>query len=331
MIWSCKPNDPSPIEFDNVAFVVSGGSRTVEVIDLLTQELIKSFSISTDSNRFPHHIYLSSDNAQLAIANPKYDFSEGHSGLHGKVIEGGIVIMDAATGKVIHSIDVPFANHNAVFSPDNSEIWTASFSHSGRGYVYESKTSNFISEVQFDSDPLELFFTKDGKYAVVRSGESTFLQFMDVTTREVVKAVKVDLSTGNAWPGYGDIVLVSNASRKSINMVDSKTFKVVDFIDFDFSPGFVIYNERYEELWICDGLENKLHIFKKLEGVWSETYKIDFPNADPHMVKFYDGFKKALVINQRENTAVFIDVENKIKEKTIPVGSKPNGIALISN
>jgi YVTN family beta-propeller protein len=330
MIWSCKPNNLSPLVLENLAFIVSGGSKTVEVVDLLNKEVINSYSISKESDRFPHHIYLSSDNTQLAIANPKYDFSEGHNGLHGKEFKGGIIIMDAATGKVLHSIDVPFANHNAVFSPNDSEIWTTAFSHSGRGYVYDSKTSNFITEVQFDSDPSELFFTKDGQYAVVRSGESTFLQFMEIKTREVVKAVKVDLSSGNVWPGYGDIVLVSNSSRKSVNMVDSKTFKVVDFIDFTFSPGFVIYNERYEELWICDSLENKLHIFKKLDNVWIETSVINFPNADPHMVKFYDGFKKALVINQKENTAVFIDVESKTKEKTIPVGSKPNGIALIS-
>ena len=70
VIWACKPNDPSPIVLENVAFVVSGESRTVEVIDLLKQEVIKSYSVSNQSNRFPHHIYLSSDNALLAIANP---------------------------------------------------------------------------------------------------------------------------------------------------------------------------------------------------------------------------------------------------------------------
>jgi DNA-binding beta-propeller fold protein YncE len=330
-ILACKSPDPEPIILKDLAFVVSGGSKTVEVIDLQKEEVIKTYSITNKKDRFPHHIYLSADQTKLAIANPAYDFSEGLAGLHGKQIEGGLVVLDAATGKKIHDIDVPYANHNAVFSPDDSEIWTAGFSHSGRAYVINSSNAAILSEVQFDSDPSELFFTEDGQYAVVRSGESTFLQFMDINSREVVKAVKVDLSTGNAWPGYDDLILVSNTSHKSVNFVDSKTFKVVDFIDFDFFPGFLIYNKLTSELWICDSPNNQIHVFKKTNGVWSETSKMDFPNADPHMIKFYYNFSKALVVNQKGNSAVFIDVVSKTQKKTIPMGEKPNGIALIAN
>jgi DNA-binding beta-propeller fold protein YncE len=328
---ACKPTDTAPISLKDLAFIVSGGSKTVEVIDLKNQEVVNTYSITSESNRFPHHIYLSSDNSHLAIANPAYDFSFGHGGLHGKVFEGGIVVLDAATGKKIHGFDVPYANHNAVFSPDNSQIWTAGYSHSGRGYVFNKENAKLIKELQFDSDPSELFFTKDGQYAVVRSGESPFLQFMDVQSMELIRAVKVDLSTGNVWPGYEDLILVSNASGKSVNMVDAKLFRVVDFIDFEFSPGFLIYNERNDDLWVCDSTGNKIHIFKKNAGNWEEIDVMEFPEADPHMIKFYDNFSMALVINQKENTAVFIDAGLKEIKKTISVGLKPNGIALISN
>jgi DNA-binding beta-propeller fold protein YncE len=329
-VLACKSPEPQPIILKDLAFVVSGGSKTVEVIDLQKEEVVKTYIITNKKDRFPHHIYISADNTKLAIANPAYDFSKGHDGLHGKQLDGGLVVLDAATGNKIHDVNLPYANYNAVFSPNDCEIWTAGFSHSGRGYILNSSSANIKAEVQFDSDPSELFFTKDGQYAVVRSGESTFLQFMDINTREVVKVVKVDLSTGNAWPGYNDLVLVSNTSRKSVNFVDAKNFKVVDFIDFNFFPGFLIYNELTNELWICDSPNNQIHVFKKINDVWSETKSLSFPGADPHMIKFYANFSKALVVSQKGNTAVFIDAISKVQKKTISVGEKPNGIALIS-
>lgn len=328
---SCKSKDLEPTvqKLADVAFVVSGGAGTVEVIDLIGQEVISTYKVTDDAGRFPHHVYISADKERLAIANPAYDFSQGHLGLHGKEIAGGLVVLNAHSGEILQDIAVPFANHNAIFSPDDSEIWTAGFSHSGKAYVYDANNGTLKSEVQLDADPSELLFTEDGKNAVIRSGESTFVQFIDVLEKAVTKIVKVDLSTGNVWPGYDNLILVSNAARNSVNFVNSLTYTVTDFIDFDFSPGFLIYNEFTNELWVCNSTENSLEVFKKEEGVWIQTGEMEFPEADPHMLKFYDGGKKALLVNQKENTAVFIDAVNKESLKTIAVGQKPNGIAIL--
>ncbi|WP_341225013.1 hypothetical protein [uncultured Arcticibacterium sp.] len=332
LLFACKSKEKEvePVNLlSDVAFVVSGDSRTVEVIDLVNQQVLTTYSITEEADRFPHHIYLSADKQRLAIANPAYDFSQGHLGLHGKEIPGGIVVLDAHSGEKLHDIAVPFANHNALFSPDDSQIWTTGFSHSGKAYVYNSDNGNALFEVQVDADPSEILFTNDGQNAVVRSGESTFVQFINLEEKAVTKIVKVDLSAGNVWPGYDDIVLVSNSDRNSVNFVNTLTYTVTDFLDFDFSPGFLTYNELTKELWVCNSTDNNLEIFQKEEGTWKQTGVMQFLEADPHMLKFYDGGKKALLVNQKENTAVFIDAVSKESLKTISVGSKPNGIAIL--
>ena len=328
LFLACKPAEQVTALRDNVAYVVSGGSKTIEVIDLATLEVIDTYMVTENANKFPHHVYMSADKSKLAIGNPSYDFSKGHNGLHGGQFDGGVVVLDAQTGNKLKEFEVPFANHNAVFSPDDSEIWTAGLSHDGIVYIYDAISYELRAKAQVDADPSEVVFTEDGKYAVVRSGESTFLSFINVETKKRDKAVKVDLSAGNVWPGYDNVILVSNGSRKSVNFVDATTFGVMDFIDFEFNPGNLIYNTYMEELWVCASKQNQVKVFKKLDDVWTETKSFDFPEANPHMIKFFQNGEVAILVNQFENTAVFIDTNTKEVTKTIIVGQKPNGIAI---
>ncbi|MFT6880366.1 MAG: DNA-binding beta-propeller fold protein YncE [Algoriphagus sp.] len=327
-LLACKPAEQIRPLRTNVAFIVSGGSRTVEVIDLSSLDVIDSYDVTAKTDRFPHHIYISADKSKLAIANPGFDFSKGHNALHGGQFDGGVVVLDAQTGKKLKEFEVPFANHNALFSPDDSEIWTAGLNHDGIVYVYDAYNYNLLARAQVDADPSEVIFTENEKYAVVRSGESTFLSFINIETKERDKAVKIDLSSGNVWPGYGDVVLVSNGARKSVNFVNVTTFSVVDFIDFDFNPGNLIFNTLLDELWVCASMQNQVKVFKKIDNLWTEIKSFDFPEANPHMIKFFQNGEMAILVNQFQNTAVFLDTKTKEIIKTIEVGQKPNGIAI---
>lgn len=328
ILAACKePSVPQIEEKSNVAYVVSGVGKQVDVIDLIGHTVVETYPLQVSSDRFPHHIYISDDKRKLAIATPAYDFSKGHSGLHGLEVPGGIKVLDADTGEELMNIAVPFANHNATFSRDGNEIWTSVFSHSGRAHIHNAERGNAVGEVILDADPSEIIITPDGKYAAVASGESTFLQLINTSSRQLEKRIKVDLAPSNVWPGYGDIVLVSNALRKSVNFVNLASFNVTDFIDFDFVPGFVIYNKSRAELWVCEGAGGKVHIFKK-DPEWSEVGTLSFPDEDPHMIKFYDQDKQALLITQQSSKVYFINSETREITGSVAVGAKPNGIAI---
>jgi DNA-binding beta-propeller fold protein YncE len=326
---ACKtPNTVAVEERFDVAYIVSGEGRKIDVVDLRSQTIQKEYTIGVSSDRFPHHVYLSADKRKLAIAIPAYDFSRGHLGLHDAEVKGGIKILDADSGKELLSIDVPFANHNAIFSKDGEEVWTTVFSHSGRAYVYDASKGRMKSEIMLDPDPGEIIVSTDGALVAVASGESTFLQVIDAKSKEIVKKVKVDLGPTNVWPGYDNKVLVSNTTRKSVNFVNLTSLMVEDYIDFDFTPGFLIYNVLQKELWVCNGSEGKLHIFQKSDH-WKEKFVMDdFTGEGPHMLQFFDSGKQALVITQKSSKAYFIDTENKEITGVLAVGSKPNGIAI---
>jgi DNA-binding beta-propeller fold protein YncE len=328
-LLSCRPTSdfPETEPRENVAYIVTGAAKTIEVIDLDSFSIVNSYDISTSSERFPHHIYLSNDQKRLAVANPAYDFSLGHLGLHGINVPGGILIVNAATGALEKNIPVDYANHNVTFSKDDQSLITTGFSHSGRAYIFDANDGELKAEIILSPDPSEIIVTPDGNYAAVTSGESSFLQILNLGTQKMERQIKVDLAPSNVWPGYDNVLLVSNAFRKSVNFVGLEQFSVTDYIDFSFTPGYLTFNPDSKELWVCDTDNEAVRVFEKREE-WTETASISFLGKEPHMIKFFDDYQKAILINQKGNTAVEIDVASKKVLNEIQVGEAPNGIAV---
>ena len=326
---SCKTKSPSrssSIE-PNSAVIINGGDNNIDVLDLNSLKIKGKIWLKTDGNTFSHHIYFSKSRKYVSIALPYFDFSKGHDGMHHMSVPGKVIVLNTSDGKVKVEIEVPQANHNAIISPDEKEIWTAGMSHSGRVYVYDIETGNLKNQIVVDADPSEIIFSRDEKYAVVSCGESSFVTVIDIAAKTIIKEIKVDPNPGNVWPGFDNSIFVENSVRKTLNIVDLNALKAVDFIDFDFTPGFMVYNPKNREIWVCSKSDDNVYIFKKGADKWEKTATFASSNG-PHMIAFSDQFSKVILINQFGNTAIVINAETKKEIKRIATGSKPNGIAV---
>ena len=329
-LFSCKKNDIDlPVYFTrDSALVLNGGENSISVINTKNFSEKSRFLIENNGKAFAHHIYFSSDRNKLAVALPEYDFSNGHNGLHGSNVLGGIAVIDVKANKTGGIFPVSIANHNAIFSIDGKEIWTSLVSHSGKIAIYNSENYKLIKEIPVGPDPSEVIFASNGTLAFVACGETSFLTVIDTQTKEIIKEIKVDPFPTNVWPGWSqNIVFVENGNQKTINIIDLDSFKVIDYIDFDFVPGFMIFNSLTSELWVCAPGINKLKIFEKTDSVWKLKNEIE-TDRDPHQIGFINNLTQAIVINQKGNTAQLIDVKTLKVIKKINVGLKPNGIVI---
>lgn len=331
LFFSCKKKaieSPEPIKADYPkAFVVNGLSNDISIINL--NNLVQNKTIQlTDLGRYPHHITLSPDGTKLAIANPEFDFTLGHAALHNAVDKkGGIIIIDTKTGSSMLKIDLPNVNFNAAFSPNGSEIWSATSTHSGDMYIYETNTGNLIKQVPLGLSPSEVIFSKDGKYAFIALSESSFVYVLDVKIKEVIQTIKVDLYPSNTWLGDDGFIYVENKTTMSINIIDPNTLTVVNYLDLNFIPGKTIYNQLLDELWICETGKNKVAYFVKKNNLW--TYQGEIVTGDEaHSISFSKDLKKAFVVNLKGNSVSVIDTQSHSKIKDISVGNQPNGIVL---
>lgn len=328
---SCKKNEVTKPPTEAIdypkAYVVNGASNNISIIDLNNLIVTKIIQL-TDLGRYPHHISISPDGTKLAVAIPEFDFALGHAFLHSASKNlGGIVVIDTKTGSSILKIAVPNINFNAVFSPDGTEIWTATATHTGEMFVFDSISGEQKTKITLGSDPTEVQFSKDGKNAFIALGESSFVYVIDAKTKKIVKTVKVDAYPTNVWAGSDGNMYVENKVSRTLNIIDVNSMTVKDYVDFSFSPGQMAYNQTLNELWVCQAGNNKISYFERKNNMWIFKNTIETGN-DAHAISFSKNEKTAFIVNQKGNSVSVIDVLNHSKTKDITVGNQPNGIVL---
>ncbi len=328
IVFICMAACTRPMLREGDALLVNGGDNTWQVLDLARLEVKQTGEFRAEPGYFAHHVSLSENNSFLAVAFPQYDFTAGHEGLHNESVPGKVAVSKVNRKPAFRWLNVPHANFNAVISPDETELWTAGYNHSGRVYVYDLATGEMLQSIIVEADPSELVFSRDGRYLAVACGESSFVTVIDAKTRKKIKDIKVDPNPFAVWPGYESLVFVSNELRKSLNIIDLEKQKVVDYIDFGFIPGFITYNAGTQEIWVLAKNEPQITFFKKAgNGKWDKTgeYRAEAPF---YRVAFSDNGRTALCISTETNNVTVLRTMTKEQVKIIKTGQKPNGIVV---
>lgn len=325
------------------AYVVNGQSSTVTVINLTTNQvtgiipLVDKVTLPDGSRAgsgaflsYPHHLSMHPDQTHLAIAAPGIDLSAGHGGKdpHGGERKGGkVAVLNPATGTVQHIVALSAPNHNAIYSPDGSEIWAGQLDEHGKVLVYDAKTYRLKHTIEVGSEPAEVSFSVDGTIAFVANGADNTVSAIDPVKKTVLATIPVGKNPVGAWPGADGRMYVDNEEGKSISVIDARTLKVVETIDLGFVPDFALFISEQKELWVTDGMAGKVHWWRKgLDAKY--TYEGSLvTGAGAHAIGVYNG--KAYITNQKGSSVSVVDINKHLKISDLTVDNKPNGIAIL--
>ena len=326
------------------AYVVNAEGNSISVIDLATNQVKETISFGEASSSsmpgtsmpgtnmanmvmWPHHIYLSPDGSKLGIGVPGMDLSAGHTG--GKAgMNGRVLVVDPKTGQTSVNQQTPIMNHNAVFSPDGSEIWTSQMNQSGKVLVYNASTMALKNTVAVGMEPAEVTMSSNGQYAFVANGMSNSVTVIKLADKVVVKTIPVGEDPVGAWPGADGKMYVDNEKGQSISVIDVASLAVIETVKLGFTPGYAAYNKLRNELWVSQaGIGNKVVIFEYMHGGWMNMGEV-VTGLDAHAIAFTKDGLTAYVTNQGAATVSVIDVVKRTKVNDITVGKKPNGIVL---
>lgn len=326
--FSCKKDkkdSASPVNTDityPAAYIINGGSNSISVINLNTEAI--SRTINLDLAMFPHHIYLNSSKTKIAVAVPGMDLSAGHN-VNTTGMTGEFRVLDAKTASTITTKSLPKMNHNAVFSPDGSEIWTSQMDSMGAVLVFNASTFALMNTIPVGMMPAEVTFSYDGSMAFVANGMDNTVTAINPSTKMVMTTIAVGMQPVGAWIGSDNKMYVDNEEGKSISVISVSTMSVVDSINLGFMPGMAAYNGTMNELWVSDPDNGKVHYYSFNGTTYSHSGEIA-TGAGAHAIAF-NGMK-AFVTNQAASSVSVIDVMSHSKTKDIAVGSKPNGISI---
>ncbi|HCY43740.1 MAG TPA: hypothetical protein DHV48_20795 [Prolixibacteraceae bacterium] len=365
-----ESTDYALVNFD-AAYVVNGESNTISIINITTNkventiDLTKLQSSSGDgqmemgmTNMWPHHIYISPDKSKLVIAAPGMDFSEGHDMMQNSatagsttdahsqhhsgsaattVMTGRILVLDAVTGDLIKEIVLEEMVHNAIFSPDGKELWTAIMMPEGEVKVFDATTYALLNTIAVGQMPAEVTFSDDGKKAFVANGMSNTVTIVDAVSKKVLETTEVGANPVGAWPGMDGMMNVDNEDGQSISMIDGMTNMMTSSLDLGFMPGMVASNTMMNQMWVSDPNGSKIHMWETNNaGVHmigksydDYTHKGEVTvGSGAHAIAFNKDGTVGYVTNQAEGTVSVVDIPNLKETMKITVGKKPNGIVL---
>lgn len=321
------------------AYVVNAEGNSLSVINLTTQQVNETISFGStsashgssssmnDGIMWPHHIYLSPDGSKLGVGVPGMDLSGGHAGGTTGMM-GRVLVVNPQTGALAANQQTPIMNHNAVFSPDGTELWTSQMDEKGSVLVYDAATLGLKKTIAVGMEPAEVTMAANGQYAFVANGMGNSVSVIRLSDKSVVKTIPVGEDPVGAWPGADSRMYVDNEMGQSISVIDVANLAVVETVKLGFTPGYAAYHPLRNELWVSQaGIGNKVVIFERMNGGWMNHGEI-VTGLDAHAIAFTKDGATAYVTNQGAATVSVIDVATRTKLKDIAVGKKPNGIVL---
>ena len=331
-ISSCKKKEMNMDKSINVdypaAYVVNGEDASISIINLTTGEVGATVSIMGSNNdmaMWPHHI--SSHMNHLAVGVPGMDLSEGHFANSNMGMGGKLLVLDAQKGTIIKTIKLPSMNHNAIYSPDGSEIWIPQMDMDGKVLVYNAENYSLTSTIAVGKMPAELTFSFDGSKAYVANGDDDNVSVIDVTSKSVISVIPVGDNPVGAWTGKDNKMYVDNEDGQSISVIDVSTNKVIQTIPLGFMPGMVAHNQVKNELWVSDPMNSKIHYYSWNSGTWIPNGTLS-TGLGAHAIAFTSDGATAYITNQMAHTVSVVDVNTHAVTKSIPVGKKPNGLVI---
>ncbi|MDQ3142872.1 MAG: YncE family protein [Bacteroidota bacterium] len=324
---SCSDGDKPVLNITfPAAFVVNGLGNSISVIDLNNET--KVHDISLYAAEFPHHVYLNPDKSLLAVAITGADLSGGHGG-HGGGGTGGykVQIFNSVTGIIEKEIVLLKLPHNAVFSPNGMELWIPQSGDPSQVLIYSTSDWKKFKEITVGKLTSEVTFASDGSKVYAANTDDATVSIIDPSSKSVVTTLPVGITPVGAWPASNGKMYVDNETSQTISEIDVASNLITATINLGFKPGYAAYNDQYSELWVSDADNGKAIFFKLVGNVWIKNGEVA-TGADAHAIVFNSDGSKAYVTNQGANTISIIDLNTHFKIKDIPVGLKPNGIAI---
>ena len=339
LLSSCRKHKMDNMDMEKkidypAAYVVNGESNTVSVIKLADNTVTETIELMgtgmSGMMMWPHHIYhhVGADGHHLSIAMPGMDLSAGHAGsMPG--MKGRAMVVDAVKGTIIKDLEVPAMNHNAIYSPDGTEIWTSQMGTDGKILVLNASSYSVKNTVSVGDEPAEVTFSADGTKAYVANGGDDNVTVINPLTKAIIATIPVGDNPVAAWVGYDGKMYVDNEDGQSVSVIDVMSNMVVQTINLGFMPGSVAHNNLKKELWVTDPVNGKVHYWTwdVIGNIWTHGGVFN-AGAGAHATAFTNDGNTAYVTNQLAQSVSVINVSTHSKVKDITVGKKPNGIVI---
>lgn len=114
---------------------------------------------------------------------------------------------------------------------------------------------------------------------------------------------------------FPSLVYVPNTKSNSVDVIDPKTFKVINHFQVGIEPQHVVPSWDLKKLWVTQDLQDQITLIDPSTGKKGETIHVD----DPYNMYYTPDGKYAIICAEREKRLDFRDAQTLKVVKRVPV------------
>jgi YVTN family beta-propeller protein len=244
-----------------------------------------------------------------------------------------VTVVDAATHRVIGSIETGVTPHGLVASPDGRRIYITGETDDDVVAI-DTATSKVLWKAVVGDQPNEPALTSDGRHIYVPIRSSDVTDIVDTTTGTRINSIKTGRVPHNAYPSPdGKLIYVTSRGDEGITIVDPATQKVIGVVPLGGEPRPVSFTKDNSRAYsTITGLHGfvvaDLQQRKVIERV--ELPKADLPEisvagyTDTHGIALSRDDRQFWVTNVFGNGVTAFSVPDHKVLTTLDVGLAPN-------
>ena len=294
-----------------VAYVTNEESGTVSVLDRTKERVVSTIQVG----RAPRAVVATPDIQRAFVLNGGED---------------SITLIDPSTNRALHSfnIEVHAQAREMALSPRGQTLYVANTALNSVS-VIDADTLSPGANISVGISPSALAVDSSGARLLVANQGSNTVTLIDTFSNRVVTATPVDPGPVHIAvdenTGLGRAFVASPLST-FISVIDSSTGQVVRRLNV--GPGVVasLPDRTPNRLFLVKEQQNRVALFDMNLNVELGSVQM---GGKPFRIALDPTRDKLYVVNREGGSVTMLDRVSRRVERTIPVGKRPYGVAIL--
>ncbi|MDR7665341.1 PKD domain-containing protein [Methanosarcina sp. Z-7115] len=298
-------------------YVTNYGDNTVSIIDSATKAVVTTASVG----KGPKEIAVTPDGTKVYVVNSD---------------SGSISVIDTATNNVIDTVKIGRASCGVAVNPNGTKVYvTNKDEYISTVSVIDTATNTVTAKVPVGSDPKGIAVTPDGTKVYVAISLYNTVSVIDTATNTVTATMLVGNSPRASGQFIGSIPVqpVYPLANFSSNVTSDYVYSSVPIQFTDLSENATSWNWDFGD-GSSSTKQNPTHTYSKT-GIYTVSLKVSNSNGTDSKLATVNIVPKgslapsyAYITNFNRNTVTVINTANDTFTDTVPVGTKPLGVAV---
>ncbi len=289
-----------------ILYVTNTGSNSVTVINRQNDHVVGTIAVG----KAPMGIAGSPSGDTIYVAN---------SG------SNTISIIDTSHHLVTDTIPVNFGTspRELAVSPDGTKLYVSNF-HSNNVSLMDTASKSFLGQVQVGNNPLGIAANQSGNRVYVVNSASNNLSVIDPFLIEVIRTIRVGSNPTDLLVDR-DKILVANAGSSNIYQISIHSL----IVEKETNTGYgshKLARDLLENIYTSNLNSNDVSVIPLSTNIIIQRITVE---ELPQKMTVDRDRRKLYVANGGSNSVSAIDLIRKKLIDSIPVGTRPYGLALV--